>query len=316
MEFFCICKDILFMWYVLVFNVILLVMFFVVVFFLFYCGLYLFVEFIGGMVIEVQYQQVVEFEFVCVMFGKFGYVDVQVQNFGMLCNVLICLQLKEGFMFVQQSDQVMGVLKVQSLDVMLQCVEFVGLQVGCEFVIDGLFVFVCVVIGIVIYLLFCFEWKYVVVGIIVNLYDVVIIFGFFVFFQWEFLLVVFVVIFVVFGYLVNELVVIFDWICEMFCCECKMSVQEVINYVIMIMMLCMIIMYMLMEMMVLLMFFFGGLMLYYFVFVLMVGIMFGIYLLVFVVGLFVMWFGIKCEDLIKEKKIVYDLDDLNVGVQV
>jgi preprotein translocase subunit SecF len=137
MEFFRIRKDIPFMRHALVFNVISLVTFIAAVFFLFHRGLHLSVEFTGGTVIEVQYQQAAQLEPVRDTLGKLGYADAQVQNFGTSRNVLIRLQLKQGLTSAQQSDQVMAALKAQSPDVTLQRVEFVGPQVGRELATDG-----------------------------------------------------------------------------------------------------------------------------------------------------------------------------------
>jgi len=315
-EFFKIRRDIPFMENALVFNVISLVTFLAAVFFLFHRGLHLSVEFTGGTVIEVQYQQAAQLEPVRATLGKLGYADAQVQNFGTSRNVLIRLQLKEGLTSAQQSDQVMTALKAQSPDVSLQRVEFVGPQVGRELATDGLLALACVVIGIVIYLSIRFEWKYAVAGIIANLHDVVIILGFFAFFQWEFSLAVLAAILAVLGYSVNESVVIFDRIRETFRRERRMSVSEVINHAITTTMSRTIITHTSTEMMVLSMFFFGGPTLHYFALALTVGIMFGIYSSVFVAGSLAMWLGIKREDLIKDRKSAHDPDDPNAGAQV
>ena len=302
MEFFRIRKDIPFMRHALVFNVISLVTFLAAVFFLFHRGLHLSVEFTGGTVIEVQYQQAAQLEPVRATLGKLGYADAQVQNFGTSRNVLIRLQLKEGLTSAQQSDQVMTALKAQSPDVSLQRVEFVGPQVGRELATDGLLALACVVIGIVIYLSIRFEWKYAVAGIIANLHDVVIILGFFAFFQWEFSLAVLAAILAVLGYSVNESVVIFDRIRETFRRERRMSVSEVINHAITTTMSRTIITHTSTEMMVLSMFFFGGPTLHNFSLALTIGIWFGIYSSVFVAAALSMWMGIKREDLVKHVK--------------
>lgn len=313
MGFFRIRKDIPFMRHALVFNVVSLVTFLSAVFFLFHRGLHLSVEFTGGTVIEVQYQQAAQLEPVR---ATLGYADSQVQNFGTSRNVLIRLPLKQGLTSAQQSDQVMAALKAQNADVALQRVEFVGPQVGRELATDGLLALACVVIGIVIYLSFRFEWKYAVAGIIANLHDVVIILGFFAFFQWEFSLSVLAAVLAVLGYSVNESVVIFDRIRETFRRERKMTVQEVINHAITSTMSRTIITHTSTEMMVLSMFFFGGPTLHYFALALTVGIMFGIYSSVFVAGSLAMWLGIKREDLVKEKKSAHDPNDPNAGAQV
>ena len=316
MEFFRIRKDIPFMKHALIFNAISFITFIAAVFFLFHRGLHLSVEFTGGTVIEVQYPQAVPLEPVRHSLAKIGYDDAQVQNFGTSRDVLIRLPLKHGLSSAQQSDQVMSTLKADNAQVQLQRVEFVGPQVGKELATDGLLALACVVAGIIIYLSFRFEWKYAVAGVIANLHDVVIILGFFAFFQWEFSLSVLAAVLAVLGYSVNESVVIFDRIRETFRRERKMSVPEVINHAITSTMSRTIITHGCTEMMVLSMFFFGGPTLHYFALALTVGILFGIYSSVFVAASISMWLGVKREDLIKEKKEQHDPNDPNAGAQV
>ncbi|HKR41574.1 MULTISPECIES: protein translocase subunit SecF [Paraburkholderia] len=316
MEFFRIRKDIPFMKHALIFNAISLLTFIAAVFFLFHRGLHLSIEFTGGTVIEVQYPQAVPLEPLRDSLTKIGYGDAQVQNFGTSRDVLIRLPLKQGLSSAQQSDQVMSTLKAAEPQVQLQRVEFVGPQVGKELATDGLLALACVVAGIVIYLSFRFEWKYAVAGVIANLHDVVIILGFFAFFQWEFSLSVLAAVLAVLGYSVNESVVIFDRIRETFRRERKMSVTEVINHAITSTMSRTIITHGCTQMMVLSMFFFGGPTLHYFALALTVGILFGIYSSVFVAAALAMWLGVKREDLIKDKKEKFDPNDPNAGAQV
>lgn len=316
MEFFRIRKDIPFMKHALIFNAISFITFIAAVFFLFHRGLHLSIEFTGGTVIEVQYPQAVPLEPVRDSLAKIGYGDAQVQNFGTSRDVLIRLPIKQGLSSAQQSDQVMSTLKAENAQVQLQRVEFVGPQVGKELATDGLMALACVVVGIVIYLSFRFEWKYAVAGVIANLHDVVIILGFFAFFQWEFSLSVLAAVLAVLGYSVNESVVIFDRIRETFRRERKMTVIEVINHAITSTMSRTIITHGCTQMMVLSMFFFGGPTLHYFALALTVGILFGIYSSVFVAAAIAMWLGVKREDLIKEKKEQHDPNDPNAGAQV
>ena len=298
MEFFRIRKDIPFMKHALIFNAISLITFIAAVFFLFHRGLHLSIEFTGGTVIEVQYPQAVPLEPLRDSLAKIGYGDAQVQNFGTSRDVLIRLPIKAGLSSAQQSDQVMATLKAANAQVQLQRVEFVGPQVGKELATDGLLALACVVAGIVIYLSFRFEWKYAVAGVIANLHDVVIILGFFAFFQWEFSLSVLAAVLAVLGYSVNESVVIFDRIRETFRRERKMSVTEVINHAITTTMSRTVITHGCTQMMVLSMFFFGGPTLHYFALALTVGILFGIYSSVFVAAALAMWLGVKREDLL------------------
>jgi preprotein translocase subunit SecF len=316
MEFFRIRKDIPFMQRALIFNAISFLTFFAAVFFLLHRGLHLSVEFTGGTVIEVQYPQAAQLEPVRGTLGVLGYGDAQVQTFGTSRDVMIRLPLKQGLTSSQQSEQVMTALRAQNASVQLQRVEFVGPQVGKELATDGLAALACVVIGIVIYLSFRFEWKYAVAGIIANLHDVVIILGFFAFFQWEFSLSVLAAVLAVLGYSVNESVVIFDRIRETFRRERKMTVMEVINHAITSTMSRTIITHGCTQMMVLSMFLFGGPTLHYFALALTIGICFGIYSSVFVAAALAMWLGVKREDLLKEKKPRYDPNDPNAGAEV
>jgi preprotein translocase subunit SecF len=316
MEFFRIRKDIPFMQRALIFNAISFLTFFAAVFFLLHRGLHLSVEFTGGTVIEVQYPQAAQLEPVRATLGNLGYGDAQVQTFGTARSVMIRLPLKKGLTSSQQSDQVMSALKAQNAGAQLQRVEFVGPQVGKELATDGLLALACVVAGIVIYLSFRFEWKYAVAGIIANLHDVVIILGFFAFFQWEFSLSVLAAVLAVLGYSVNESVVIFDRIRETFRRERKMGVIEVINHAITSTMSRTIITHGCTQMMVLSMFLFGGPTLHYFALALTIGILFGIYSSVFVAAALAMWLGVKREDLLKEKRQSHDPNDPNAGAQV
>ena len=186
MEFFRIRKDIPFMKHALVFNAISFITFALAVFFLLTRGLHLSVEFTGGTVMEVAYSQPAELAKVRDTVSALGYPDVQVQNFGTSRDVMIRLPVQKGVTSAQQSEQVLGALKAADPEVTLRRTEFVGPQVGEELVHGGLMALAMVVVGIVIYLAFRFEWKFGVAAIIANLHDVVIILGFFAFFQWEF----------------------------------------------------------------------------------------------------------------------------------
>ena len=232
MEFFRIKKDIPFMKHALIFNAISFITFALAVFFLLTRGLHLSVEFTGGTVMEVAYSQPAELAKVRETVSGLGYTDVQVQSFGTPRDVLIRLPVQKGVTSAQQSEQVLQALKANDADVTLRRTEFVGPQVGEELVHGGLMALAFVVLGIVIYLAFRFEWKFGVAAIIANLHDVVIILGFFAFFQWEFSLSVLAAVLAVLGYSVNELIVIFDRIREAFRKYRKMTTSEVIDHAI------------------------------------------------------------------------------------
>lgn len=316
MEFFRIKKDIPFMKHALIFNAISFITFALAVFFLLTRGLHLSVEFTGGTVMEVAYSQPAELAKVRETVSGLGYTDVQVQSFGTPRDVLIRLPVQKGVTSAQQSEQVLQALKANDADVTLRRTEFVGPQVGEELVHGGLMALAFVVLGIVIYLAFRFEWKFGVAAIIANLHDVVIILGFFAFFQWEFSLSVLAAVLAVLGYSVNESVVIFDRIREAFRKYRKMTTSEVIDHAITSTMSRTIITHASTEAVVLAMLFFGGPSLHYFALALTIGIVFGIYSSIFVGSALVMWLGVKREDLVKTKKESHDPNDPNAGAVV
>jgi preprotein translocase subunit SecF len=325
MEFFRIRRDIPFMRHALVLNAISAITFLAAVFFLVTKGLHLSVEFTGGTVMEISYQQTAPLNSIRSDLNKLGYQDVQVQNFGSSKDVLIRLPIQrnaegKAISSSQQSNQVLDTLKASSADVNLKRVEFVGPQVGKELATDGLLALLFVVLGIVIYLSIRFEWKFAVAGILANLHDVVIILGFFALFQWEFSLSVLAAVLAVLGYSVNESVVIFDRIRENFRKFRKMEVPAVIDSAITSTISRTIITHGSTQMMVVAMLLFGGPTLYYFSLALTIGILFGIYSSVFVAAALAMWFGIKRDDLIsaetKAGATATKSDDPNFGAQV
>ncbi len=317
MEFFKIRHDIPFMRHAVVFNLISFITFALAVFFLFSRGLHLSVEFTGGTLMEVSYAQAADLAKVRARVTSVGSSDVQVQNFGTARDVLIRMPVQKGISSAQQSDRVMAALKSDDASATLRRSEYVGPQVGDELVIDGLKALAFVVVGIMIYLALRFEWKFSVAAIIANLHDVVIILGFFAFFQWEFSLPVLAAVLAVLGYSVNESVVIFDRIRESFRRFRKMTPAQIIDNAITSTISRTMITHGSTQIMVLSMLIFGGPSLHYFALALTIGICFGIYSSVFVAAAIAMWLGIKREDLIKSgARKSDDPNDPNAGATV
>ena len=316
MEFFKIKKDIPFMKHALIFNAISFLTFAAAVFFLFTRGLHLSVEFTGGTLMEVSYSQPADLNKVRSTVAGLGFAETQVQNFGTARDVMIRLPAQKGVSSAQQSEKVMAALQADAPDVTLRRTEFVGPQVGDELMQDGLKALAFVVVGIVIYLAIRFEWKFAVSAIIANLHDVIIILGFFAFFQWEFSLAVLAAVLAVLGYSVNESVVIFDRIRENFRRYRKMDTVEIIDNAITSTISRTIITHGSTQMMVLSMLLFGGETLHYFAMALTIGICFGIYSSVFVAAAIAMWLGVTREDLIKPIKKEGDPSDENHGAVV
>ena len=304
MEFFRIHKDIPFMRHALKFNVISLLTFLLAVVFLFTKGLHLSVEFTGGTLIETHYAQTADLEKIRGALGKAGFTDYAVQNFGSSQDVMIRLPLKSEQNTNQIGESVMKSLEAEAPGAELRRVEFVGPQVGKELAENGAMALLLVVIGIVIYLAFRFEWRFSVSAIIANLHDVVIILGFFAFFQWEFSLSVLAAVLAVLGYSVNESVVVFDRVRETFKKVRGLTTPQVLDHAITSTISRTIITHGCTQLMVLSMLIFGGETLHYFAMALTIGILFGIYSSVLVASPLVMWLGVSREQFITKTKVI------------
>ena len=303
MEFFRIKNDIPFMKYALVFNVISVITFVLAVLFLLTRGLNLSVEFTGGTLLEVNFASAPQVQSIRDALGKDGYPDAQVQNFGSARDILIRLPNRDDLDTNRVSERVMSVLsKIDGPKGEMRRVEFVGPQVGKELAADGGMALLLVVIGIMIYLALRFEWRFSVAAILANLHDVIIILGFFAFFQWEFSLAVLAAVLAVLGYSVNESVVVFDRVRETFRKKRGMSTPEVLNHAITRTISRTVITHGSTQVMVLSMLLFGGETLYYFALALTIGILFGIYSSVLVASPLVMWLGVSREQFIKPKQ--------------
>ena len=302
MELFKIKKDIPFMSYGRYTTAISLVTFLFAVFFLATKGLNFGVDFTGGTVLEVHYAQSADLDKVRDQLGSIGLQNALVQNFGSSKDVLIQVPLKENKTGSKLSDQVMETLHQQDASVELRRVEFVGPQVGKDLVNNGAMALLLVSLGIVGYLWLRFEWKFGLAAIIANLHDVVIILGFFAFFQWEFSLSVLAAVLAVLGYSVNESVVVFDRIRENFRKMRKTEVNVIIDNAITRTMSRTVITHACTQMMVTSMLFLGGETLHYFALALTIGILFSIYSSVLVASPLLLMFGVSREDFIKPEK--------------
>ena len=302
MEFFRIKKDIPFMSYGRYTTTISLVTFLFAVFFLATKGLNLGIDFIGGTVVEVHYAQPADLVKVREQLAAVGMPDALVQNFGSSHDVLIQVPLKQDLAGAKLSEHVLEGLRKHDTGVEMRRVEFVGPQVGRDLIENGALALLLVSLGIIGYLWLRFEWKFGLAAILANMHDVVIILGFFSFFQWEFSLSVLAAVLAVLGYSVNESVVVFDRIRENFRNMRKTEVTEIIDNAITRTMSRTIITHGSTEMMVLAMLILGGETLHYFAMALAIGILFSIYSSVLVASPLLMLFGVSREDFIKPEK--------------
>ena len=344
MEFFRISKDIPFMRYAKVMNLISFVTFALAVFFIVTRGLHLSIEFTGGTVMEVEYAHTADINRTRATVEAMGFGEVQVQKFGTSRDVLIRLPVREGDKQTEVAGRVFaelckaetGTLGTKEYitpqgeavsrpscavaggvePVKLQRTEVVGPSVGAELARDGAIALAVTIVGIMAYLAMRFEWKFAVAGIVANLHDVIIILGFFEFFQWEFSLAVLAAVLAVRGYSVNESVVIFDRIREIFRKYRKLTSAQTIDNAITSTISRTVITHGSTQMMVLSMLIFGGPTLHYFAVALTIGILFGIYSSIFVAAGIAMWLGVKREDLIKSGGKEIDPNDPNAGAVV
>jgi preprotein translocase subunit SecF len=303
MEFFRIQKDIPFMRHALKFNIISMITFSLAVIFLVLRGLNLSVEFTGGTLLEVHYSEAPQIEQIRQALGREGYPDALVQNFGSSRDVLVRLPNREGLDTADVSARVMATLgAMDGPTAELRRVEFVGPQVGKELATDGAMALLFVLIGIMIYLAMRFEWRFSISAIVANMHDVIIILGFFAFFQWEFSLAVLAAVLAVLGYSVNESVVIFDRVRETFKKKRGMTTPQVLDHAITRTISRTVITHGSTLMVVLSMLIFGGETLHYFALALAIGIIFGVYSSVLVSSPIVMWLGVSREQFVKPKK--------------
>lgn len=305
MDLFRFKRDIPFMSYGKITTLVSLITFIAAVFFLFTKGLNFSVEFTGGTVIEVQYEnEGADPNRVRSRLAGLKMGEAQVQTLGTNKQLLIRLPNKEGVSSAQLSNQVLELLKQDHADVSLRKVEFIGPQVGEELVNHGLLALLMVVVGIIIYLSVRFEWRFALSAIIANMHDVVVILGCFALFQWEFSLTVLAGILAVLGYSVNESVVVFDRIRENIRKPAMRGkpIPYIIDNAITATMSRTIITHGSTEAMVIAMLLFGGPALEGFAIALTIGIVFGIYSSVLVASPLLLLFGLTRENIIKPPK--------------
>ncbi len=311
MEFFRFRRTIPFMRHALVFNVISLATFLASVGFLAVKGLNLSIEFTGGTVMEAAFANPASPAKIRTALEGAG-LHGDVTNFGTSREILIRLPLKgeagraQSAEMTKQGEAVIAALRSTDPSAELRRVEFVGGQVGTELATDGALALLFVAFGIMIYLAFRFEWRFALATIIANLHDVVIILGFFAFFQWEFSLPVLAAVLAILGYSVNESVVVFDRVRENFRKMRKASVPEIMDASITGTISRTIITHGSTQAAVLSILFFGGAALHNFALALTIGILFGIYSSVLVACPLAMYLGAKREDFVKPEKKAVD----------
>ncbi len=265
-------------------------------------GLNLGIDFTGGTVIEVAYPEAIEVNTVREKLAAVNLGDAIVQNFGTARDVMIRIPVKEGVTSAQVSEVVLKALREREPKVEMKRVEFVGPQVGAELLYDGLLALIVVTLGIMTYLAVRFEWKFAVGAIVATFHDVILVFGLFAIFQWNFDLTALAAILAVLGYSVNDTVVVFDRIRENFRRMRRASSASIIDDAITATLSRTILTGVTTLLMVGAMLLLGGDVLHFFALALTIGILVGIYSSIFVASTVTLWLGISREDFIKTEK--------------
>lgn len=310
MELFRVKNDIPFMKYRKTSAIISILTFLLAVFFLFNKGLNYGIDFTGGTIIEVTYEDKADLDLIRSELNSINLNEIQVQNFGNEKDVLIRLPLDKNNTIAEISEKVSTQLSLSGERFEIKRVESVGGQVGEELFENGALAILFVCIGIILYLSLRFEWRFALAAVIANMHDVIIILGFFAFFQWEFNLTVLAAVLAVLGYSVNESVVVFDRVRENFRKMRRSSVAEVMNNAITRTMSRTIMTHLSTQTVVISMLIFGGEILHNFSLALTIGILFGIYSSIMVGCPMALWLGTNHSNLAGPQEIKKNTNEI------
>ena len=297
MEIFRVKNDIPFLKYRKIAAFISIITFVMAFFFLFQKGLNYGVDFTGGTIIEISYEEKANVNEIREQLTQINLNEIQVQNFGTDKDVLIRMPLNEDISIAELSELVNQELSKLDDPFEIKRVESVGGQVGEELFENGALAILFVCLGIILYLSLRFEWRFALAAVVANMHDVIIILGFFAFFQWEFNLTVLAAVLAVLGYSVNESVVVFDRVRENFKKMRRSSVIDVMNNAITRTMSRTIMTHLSTQTVVISMLIFGGEILHNFSLALTIGILFGIYSSIMVGCPIALWLGTNHSNL-------------------
>ncbi len=310
MELFRVKNDIPFMKYRKISAIVSILTFLLAVFFLLNKGLNYGIDFTGGTIIEVTYEDKADLDLIRSELNSINLNEIQVQNFGNEKDVLIRLPLDKNNTIAEISEKVSTQLSLSGERFEIKRVESVGGQVGEELFENGALAILFVCIGIILYLSLRFEWRFALAAVIANMHDVIIILGFFAFFQWEFNLTVLAAVLAVLGYSVNESVVVFDRVRENFRKMRRSSVAEVMNNAITRTMSRTIMTHLSTQTVVISMLIFGGEILHNFSLALTIGILFGIYSSIMVGCPMALWLGTNHSNLAGPQEIKKNTNEI------
>jgi preprotein translocase subunit SecF len=272
-------------------------------------GLHMGIDFTGGTLIEVGYEQTADLTALRKTLDVSGFKNATVQNFGTSKDVLIRLKLEEGVNSADLSTKVLEAInKNASAPAKLRRVEFVGPQVGDDLAQDGFLALLYSTIAILIYISLRFEWKFSVGAIIATFHDVIVTLGVFSVFALEFDLTVLAAILALIGYSLNDTIVIYDRIRENFRNMRKTSTEDIMNIAINDTLSRTLMISMTVFLVLISLFFLGGEVIHNFSIALLFGVVFGTYSSIFIASPAALMLGISAEDLIVPIKEGAELD--------
>ena len=265
-------------------------------------GLNLGIDFTGGTLIEVGYPQPVELGAVRSALSDSGFEQAQAQHFGGSRDVLIRIAPREGKGSAQLSEDVLAALRTQGTNVDMRRVEFVGPQVGEELTEQGALAMIYALIGILIYIMIRFQWRFAPGAVAALVHDVLIIVGFFSLLQIDFDLTVVAALLAVIGYSLNDTIVVFDRIRENFRKMRKRTSMEVVNASINQTLARTLVTSITTLLVLVSLFVFGGEVIHSFSLALILGVVIGTYSSIFVASTATLALGVTKADLMPVKK--------------
>ena len=190
-------------------------------------GLSLGLDFSGGTLVEIQYEDSVDLQEIRAVLSENGYEDFQVVNFGSSLDVLIKIADQPGNSSL--GDQIFALLSSNNFEGELKRIEFVGPQIGSELRDQGGLGMLVALGMILLYVAFRFQYKFALGAVAALGHDVVIILGLFSIFAWDFDLSVLAALLAVIGYSLNDSIVVSDRIRENFRSERALGSEDLIN---------------------------------------------------------------------------------------
>ena len=272
-------------------------------------GLNFGLDFTGGTLIEVGYQQSADLNKIRNRLTESGFGDAVVQNFGSSKDVLVRLAPRENTSSDSLGDKILTALKEDDADVVMRRQEFVGPQVGDELRDDGGLAMIIALGFILVYVMARFEYRFALGSIAALIHDVIITMGVFSIFQFDFDLTVLAAVLAVIGYSLNDTIVVFDRIRENFRLMRKQDPTAIINASLNQTLSRTMMTSVTTLIVVLAMFFLGGELIHGFAIALIIGILIGTYSSIYVASSMVITLKITAESMMPVKKEGADQDD-------